>query len=174
MKRRVLTIVILIALLLSAASIALAKQPEPETVTVSVVSTNDFHGALYGRVHSWSNGDVVGSADYLTGYVNIVREENPDGVLWLDAGDSMQGTLISNSFDGASTIEAYNAMGVDAMAIGNHEFDWGVDVLQDRYDQAIFPFLGANIFYDKGNGNPMATHHERPEWVAIGFPFPLS
>jgi 2',3'-cyclic-nucleotide 2'-phosphodiesterase (5'-nucleotidase family) len=115
--------------------------------TISVVSTNDFHGALEGRVHSWSHGDVVGSADYLAGYLNIVREENPGGFLFLDAGDSMQGTLISNYFYGASTIEAFNEMGVDAMAIGNHEFDWGQDVLAEREHQAHFPFLAANLFY---------------------------
>jgi len=137
----------------------------PDTVTISIVSTNDFHGALYGSDHSWSHGDVVGSADYLTGYINIVREENPGGVLWLDAGDAMQGTLISNYFDGASTIEAYNAMGVAAMAIGNHEFDWGQEVLQDRYDQADFPFLAANIFYAKEKGNPNHGHGGRPHWA---------
>ncbi|NIS81981.1 MAG: bifunctional metallophosphatase/5'-nucleotidase, partial [Anaerolineales bacterium] len=101
---------------------------EPETRTVSIVSTNDFHGALVGRVHSWSHGDVVGGAEWLTGYINIVREENPGGVLWLDAGDSMQGTLVSNYFEGASTIEFFNEAGVAAMAVGNHEFDWGQDV----------------------------------------------
>jgi 2',3'-cyclic-nucleotide 2'-phosphodiesterase (5'-nucleotidase family) len=135
------------------------------TTTVTIVSTNDFHGALIGRVHSWSHGDVVGSADYLTGYINIVREENPGGVLWLDAGDSMQGTLISNYFYGLSTIEVFNAAGVDAMAVGNHEFDWGQEVLQDRYDQADFPFLGTNIFRAKRNGNPNHGHGGRPHWV---------
>lgn len=91
-----------------------AMAQDPETTTISVVCTNDFNGALVGRVHSWSNGDVVGSADYLTGYINIVREENPGGVLWLDAGDSMQGTLISNHFAGASTIDFFNEAGVAA------------------------------------------------------------
>jgi 2',3'-cyclic-nucleotide 2'-phosphodiesterase (5'-nucleotidase family) len=116
-------------------------------------------------VHSWSHGDVVGSADYLTGYINIVREENPGGVLWLDAGDAMQGTLISNYFDGASTIDFFNAAGVDAMAVGNHEFDWGQEILQDRYDQANFPFLGTNIFFAKKKGNPNHGHGGRPHWV---------
>lgn len=136
-----------------------------EFVTVSIVSTNDFHGALIGRVHSWSHGDIVGSADYLTGYINIVREENPGGVLWLDAGDSMQGTLISNYFWGASTIDFMNAAGVDAMAVGNHEFDWGQEILQDRFDQADFPFLAANVFFAKKNGNPNHGHGGRPHWA---------
>jgi len=112
-----------------------------------VVSTNDFHGALIGSTHSWSHGDVVGSADYLAGYINLVREEELSDVLLLDAGDIMQGTLVSNYFYGASTIDTFNKMGYDAVAIGNHEFDWGIEVLQDRIEQADFPFLAANIYY---------------------------
>jgi 2',3'-cyclic-nucleotide 2'-phosphodiesterase (5'-nucleotidase family) len=134
-------------------------------VKVTIVSTNDFHGALIGREHSWSHGDVVGSADYLTGYINIVRMENPGGVLWLDAGDSMQGTLISNYFEGASTIDVFNTAGVDAMAVGNHEFDWGQGVLLDRSKQADFPFLAANIFFAKKHGNPNHGHGGRPHWA---------
>jgi 5'-nucleotidase/UDP-sugar diphosphatase len=130
-----------------------------------VVSTNDFHGALVGSVQSFSHGDMVGGADWVAGYLNIVRQENPDGVLYLDAGDMMQGTLISNYFYGASTIDAFNHMGLAAMTIGNHEFDWGQEVLQARYDQANFPFLGANIFYKKDSGNPDEGHGGRPNWA---------
>jgi len=155
--------IVILALMLILPSAALAD--EPDLRTVSVVSTNDFHGALVGRVHSWSHGDMVGGAEWVTGYLNIVREENPGGVLFLDAGDMMQGTLISNYFDGASTIEAFNAMGVAAMAVGNHEFDWGQEVLQERYDQADFPFLGANVFFKKQEGNPDHGHGGRPHWV---------
>jgi 2',3'-cyclic-nucleotide 2'-phosphodiesterase/3'-nucleotidase len=155
----------IIGLMIAAMPALASPLTDDGTTTVTIVSTNDFHGALIGRVHSWSHGDVVGSADYLTGYINIVRAENPGGVLWLDAGDSMQGTLISNYFYGMSTIEVFNAAGVDAMAVGNHEFDWGQDVLQDRYDQADFPFLGTNIFRAKRNGNPNRGHGGRPHWV---------
>jgi 5'-nucleotidase/UDP-sugar diphosphatase len=155
--------IVLLVLTLILPTAALAD--DPDLRTVSVVSTNDYHGALVGRVHSWSHGDVVGGAEWVAGYLNIVREENPGGVLFLDAGDMMQGTLISNYFDGASTIEAFNAMGVAAMAVGNHEFDWGQDVLQDRYDQADFPFLGANVFFKKKDGNPEHGHGGRPPWA---------
>ncbi len=167
MRRKyfLLALSVAVVLTLLATPLAFAKPREPELVTVSVVSTNDFHGALVGRVHSWSHGDVVGGAEWVAGYVDIVREENPDGVLFLDAGDMMQGTLISNYFDGASTIDAFNAMGLAGMAVGNHEFDWGQDVLQDRYDQADFPFLAANVFFQKKPGNPDHGHGGRPHWV---------
>jgi 5'-nucleotidase/UDP-sugar diphosphatase len=154
------------AVTLLATPIAFAKPRRPELVTVSVVSTNDFHGALVGRVHSWSHGDVAGGAEWLAGYINIVREENPGGVLFLDAGDMMQGTLISNYFDGASTIDAFNAMGLAAMAVGNDEFDWGLDVLMDRMEQAEFPFLAANIFYPRAQGASGTYRHiDRPDWA---------
>jgi 5'-nucleotidase/UDP-sugar diphosphatase len=155
--------ILLLLLTLVLPSAALAEGPDLRTVTV--VSTNDFHGALVGSVQSWSYDDMVGGADWVAGYLNIVRQENPDGVLYLDAGDMMQGTLISNYFYGASTIDAFNHMGLAAMTIGNHEFDWGQEVLQERYDQANFPFLGANIFYKKDSGNPDAGHGGRPHWV---------
>jgi len=139
---------------------ALADGPDLRTVTV--VSTNDFHGALIGRVHSWSHGDVVGSSDWVAGYINVVRDkQGADEVLLLDAGDIMQGTLISNYFYGASTIDIYNEMGYNAAAIGNHEFDWGQDVLVDRVEQADFPFLAANIFYNDLGPAP----GERPDWA---------
>jgi len=155
--------ILFLVLILTLPAAALADGPDLRKVTV--VSTNDFHGALIGRVHSWSHGDVVGGAEWLAGYLNIVRDENPDGFLYLDDGDSMQGTLISNYFDGASTIEVFNAMGVAAMAVGNHEFDWGQEVLQDRYDQADFPFLAANVFFKKEHGNPDHGHGGRPHWA---------
>ncbi len=166
MRKRHLLLALSVAVILSllVTPLAFADDPDPYE-TITVVSTNDFHGALIGRVHSWSGDDVVGGAEWVAGYINIVRDENPDGVLLLDAGDIMQGTLISNYFDGASTIDAYNEMGYDAVAIGNHEFDWGQDVLADRVDQAEFPFLAANIFFQKKHGNPEHNHGGRPHWA---------
>jgi 2',3'-cyclic-nucleotide 2'-phosphodiesterase (5'-nucleotidase family) len=155
--------IVLLVLTLILPMAALASPPSPNANdnafyrTVTVVSTNDFHGALVGRVHSWSHGDAVGGAEWLAGYLNIVREEDIYGFLYLDAGDSMQGTLISNYFDGASTIDVFNEMDLDAMAIGNHEFDWGQEVLAEREDQARFPLLAANIFYEGTT--------TRPEWA---------
>ena len=153
------TLLVLAVILLVYSPVAFAEAPKERALykTITVVSTNDFHGALIGRVHSWSHGDVVGGAEWLAGYLNIVWEENPGGVLLLDGGDIMQGTLISNYFDGASTIEIYNEMGYDAAVIGNHEFDWGQEVLADREHQAHFPFLAANIFYKETD--------ERPDWA---------
>src|SRR5574341_527715 len=125
-----------------------------------------FNDTATTEIYTLSLHDAlpICSAEWLAGYINIVEQENPGGTLWLDAGDAMQGTLISNYYFGASTIDAFDAMGVQAMAVGNHEFDWTQAVLQERADQADFPFLAANVFYAKEHGNPNAGHGGRPHW----------
>lgn len=165
MRKRYLLLVLSVAVILSLLVTPLAFAGDPEPVTITVVSTNDFHGALIGRVQSWSHGDVVGGSEWVAGYINIVRDENPGGVLLLDAGDIMQGTLISNYFGGASTIEVYNAMGYDAVAIGNHEFDWGQEVLVQRMEQAEFPFLAANVFLKGKSERANWRSLSRPDWA---------
>jgi 5'-nucleotidase len=75
----------------------------------------------------------------------------------LDAGDEMQGTALSNATFGRGTIDAMNALGIDAAAIGNHEFDWSVDTLRARMSEAKYPFLSANI--------TIAARTARPDWA---------
>ncbi len=73
-------------------------------------------------------------------------------VLLVDAGDEMQGSLLSNIWQGVPVIDAYSTMGYNAATFGNHEFDWGQDVLAARTDEATYPYLSANIVVnDTGN-----------------------
>jgi len=66
----------------------------------------------------------------------------------------MQGSLLSNLQKGAPVTAAFNAMGVDVATFGNHDFDWGQVVLNDRTNQAAYPFVSANIVKnDTGNCN---------------------
>jgi 2',3'-cyclic-nucleotide 2'-phosphodiesterase (5'-nucleotidase family) len=65
--------------------------------------------------------------------------------LILSGGDVWTGPAISSWYDGQSMAEVMNLMGYDAAAIGNHEFDFGLDVLRERAAQSEFPFLSANI-----------------------------
>lgn len=130
---------------------------KPADFALNVVSTNDFHGALSGSAPSWAKGDRVGSLQWIAGYYNILRALNPGGVIVLDAGDEMQGTLESNYYFGESTIAGYNAMGVMAATFGNHEFDWGIPKLLERVAQANYPYVSCNIRL-KADGS-------RPEWA---------
>lgn len=107
---------------------------------LTVAASNDFHGHLEPNQRRRQGGSAA-----LGGWLTRERSRNPEGVILLDAGDAMQGTPISNLFEGRSTINVYNHLGYDALAVGNHEFDWGQDILKERIVQAEFPFLGANV-----------------------------
>jgi len=118
-----------------------------------VVGINDTHGALLSIpppkwVSSITKSDI-GGADWFAGWVNAIRADykaKGGEVVVLDAGDEFQGTLISNEFRGRSVTEVYNAIGLTASAIGNHEFDFGLPVLLERIAQAKYAVLAANIF----------------------------
>ncbi len=63
----------------------------------------------------------------------------------LAAGDMIQGNNWANLSQGESVIELMNLMRFDAMVVGNHEFDFGQEVLKKRISEARFPILGANV-----------------------------
>ena len=118
-------------------------QPEPgDLAEITVLHVNDLHGALYPKPEE---GGERGGAANLVGLIAHRRSEATGPVLLLDAGDAFQGTLISNSNQGQAVVEIMNLAGVDAMVPGNHEFDWGLDALRARIQQARYPFLAANL-----------------------------
>jgi 2',3'-cyclic-nucleotide 2'-phosphodiesterase (5'-nucleotidase family) len=140
--------------------------PAPATVTISIIGTNDLHGHLE-------------TLPRLGGYLaNLRRARARDGggVLLLDGGDMFQGTLESNLNEGAAVVRAYNALKYDAVAIGNHEFDFGPagpehtprtpaddprGALKARAAEARFPFLAANLV-DAATGARPAWPNLRP------------
>lgn len=115
-----------------------------------IIATNDFHGALEPRADA--SGVWRGGAAYVATAIDRTRREcAPDcETLLLDGGDLFQGTLASNLSFGRPVVEYYNRMGYAASALGNHEFDWGVDTLRARMRQARFGFFGANVRYTDG------------------------
>ena len=100
---------------------------------IVIMHTNDLHGQLLPR------DGVGGIAEIAT----IIRAAKPD--LILDAGDISTGTFLSDEFKGAPTIQAMNRIGYTSGTIGNHEFDFGQDVLRLRLDESKFPVLSANL-----------------------------
>src|SRR5260370_34602734 len=91
---------------------SVAQGPKAAPIRLTIVGTNDLHG--------W-----IGGLPTFAGYLSILRADNPGGTLLLDAGDLFQGTLAANLSEGAVVIDAYNYLGYQATAIGNHEFDYG-------------------------------------------------
>nr|MBA2626786.1 5'-nucleotidase C-terminal domain-containing protein [Gemmatimonadales bacterium] len=129
-----------------------------DSILLRVLAINDFHGALIPKTFSWSKGRLVGGAAALKATMDSAAAQC-DGcpVLRLDAGDEMQGTLESNLFYGRSTVDVFNRMGIQAAAIGNHDFDWSVDTLRQRMAESRYAWLSANIFD--------STTGRRPAWA---------
>lgn len=91
---------------------------------LTILGTNDIHGQAYGRDISLKNTSYsVGGYKLLSGAINILREEYKDSFLWFDAGDQFTGTVESIYTTGGLMVDFYNAMKVDSVAIGNHEWD---------------------------------------------------
>jgi len=121
------------------ALLAVAAPAAAETLTL--LHVNDFHGALQPSRSASALPEEGGAARLAA----LVRAERTPASLFLAAGDLMQGTNLSNLFAGRPVIEVFNLMGLDASAVGNHEFDNGQAALAERAAEAGFPFLAANI-----------------------------
>lgn len=122
-----------------------------------VVHTNDIHGRILPQPPRSGETRAAGGAAVLAAHFDSAAARFPGATIFLSAGDDMQGTAISNLSWGRATIAAFNAMGYDVAATGNHEFDWGQDTLRARMRESRFPWLAANL-YQAGTGR-------RAEWV---------
>ena len=117
---------VVVAVLLAGAVRAM-QRPVPDVagttnrVTLSIVGTTDLHGRVFP---SDGRGGVAQFGGYLRN-LRAARALDGGAVLLLDAGDTFEGGIASNLSEGALVVDAYNALGYDALAIGNHEFDYG-------------------------------------------------
>lgn len=118
----------------------------PDPITLTIFYTNDEHGWMAGV-------QPEQSAAHLAGRWRELQEElNSDHFLILSGGDNWTGPAISTWFSGEGMVEVMNAMQYDVSVIGNHEFDFGLELMQQRIAEADFPFLSANMRY-KGDGS---------------------
>ena len=125
-----------------------------DSTLLRVIAINDLHGALAPRVWPWSGNRPVGGVAALKTWIDSLARQCGCTSIRLDGGDEMQGTPISNFAFGRPVMGAFNRLGIDAAAIGNHEFDWGVDTLIAREHDAHYPFLSANITDSIGSARP--------------------
>ncbi len=102
-------------------------------VNFSILHTNDFHGNLQLA------GSNPGAARVAQKIADVRAAVGAENVLVFDAGDIMQGSLISNLQQGVPTFDYYRTIGYNAATFGNHEFDWGQAVLGERIAQAEAP-----------------------------------
>ena len=147
MKRHSLRLALLLAALLSAAASRAALK------TVVIYHTSDVHGQMFSRPAKWYKADPGRKeGGYAVLAQVLAREATP--YLLLDSGDIFQGTPEGNLTRGDASIAAMNALGYRAMAIGNHEYDYGEENLRRLSKEAAFPFLAANI-RRKADGEPV-------------------
>jgi 2',3'-cyclic-nucleotide 2'-phosphodiesterase/3'-nucleotidase/5'-nucleotidase len=129
-------------------SITAAAADNGDTV-INFVEITDTHGNIY----TTSNGKDQYKMAFLANTFNSMRTPGKNDLVVLSGGDMFQGTAVSNLLKGSPLIEAMNAMKFDAMALGNHEFDWGLDqVIQNgKLKNSDIPVLACNVF-DKKTG----------------------
>ena len=137
MKKKLLSLLLAAAMLLTLA--ACGESPvtgtdATATEPVVILHTNDVHGAIenYAKVAVLADRYAADGAY----------------VLVLDAGDYSQGDSTVSLSQGAAAIELMNMVGYDAAALGNHEFDYGYEVLKTNMASAQFPVLAANVLYN--------------------------
>ena len=110
-----------------------------------LVHTNDVHGRIVEEKGRDKTTSVVGDAKLAT-VIENERAKKDQTTVVLDAGDAFQGLPISNSTKGEARAEILNKMNYDAMAVGNHEFDFGLDEAK-KYKQILkFPLLSSNTY----------------------------
>jgi len=125
--------------------------------TVRVLETTDFHGAILGGTRDRRSQRPTGGSVGLAAAIERERAANPEGTVLLDGGDLFQGPMISNLQFGRPVVEQMNLLRYTAAAVGNHEFDWGVDTLTKRVREMRFAALAANMVERKTN--------KLPRWV---------
>ena len=158
---RALTLAVVLVLLFSQISLKVTAAPSQlpaNPVTFTILHTNDFHGQLEAASIDPNKISTPGMARTAKVINDIRTAKGAANVLLVDAGDQMQGSLLSNLGDGTATgkgtptIATFNAMGYQVATFGNHEFDWGQENLAKRTDEATYPYVTANIVKnDTGN-----------------------
>ena len=118
-----------------------ANSEKPNKV-IEIISFNDFHGSVL-------EGEKNVGAAKLTGIIKEYKEKAEESdiydVVIVSGGDMYQGASISNILEGEPVTAMLKEIGIVASAIGNHEYDWGVDKIKPWAEEVGFKFLAANI-----------------------------
>ena len=118
-----------------------AESPKSEEKDTVILHTNDVHGRIV------EEKGVIGDAKLAT-VIEQERAKTNQATLVVDAGDAFQGLPISNSSKGEARAKILNEMDYDAMAVGNHEFDFGLDEAKKYKEILKFPLLSSNTYVD--------------------------
>lgn len=120
-----------------------------KTKKFTILHSNDMHGDFLAEIKAGKK-ELIGGLALLSGYINKVRKEE-ENVLYVIAGDMLQGSLIDSEWKGLSTIEIMNWLSPDVVTLGNHEIDYGLPHLLFLEKVANFPIVNANLYIRKNN-----------------------
>lgn len=139
-RRTALALVLFITAIFSIA----AQEKTQCNIKVTLLQVNDVY--QFAPVDGGKSGGL-GRVLTLT---KSIREKNPN-TLFMMAGDTISPSVESITYKGAQMIEAWNAIGLDYATFGNHEFDFGPDVLVDRIKESKFSWIAANVIDTRTN-----------------------
>src|ERR1700732_2221938 len=137
---------------------AAQKEQARQSMTITLLDTTDSHGHIEPLDYYTNQPANLGLAKIAT-LVKTARAQAPDALL-LDCGDTTEGTPLAYYFARKNTskpnpeIVAFNAMNYDAMAVGNHEFNFGLDEMWKAKGESHFPWLAANVKQTYTSGIP--------------------
>ena len=132
--------------------------PQSDTVQLAVVATTDIHG----RVRGWDyvrDAEAPGGLSRAATILETLRARYADRVVLVDAGDLLQGNPFAHYYATEDrrrphpVMDALNALGYDAATPGNHEFDYGLELLARATGDATFSYVSANI--TRGGGDSL-------------------
>ena len=159
-KRRIVSVASVFVLLLILSGLSVVSQTSQQRVQIVVLGTTDLHGNLLPVDYYTDKPDNRGLAKVAT-LIKRVRKETPNVVL-VDSGDTIQGTPLAyyhnkkNNQPPNPMMLAMSALKYDSMTVGNHEYNFGLKVLEKARSEANFPWLSANT-YNKGTNE---THYK--------------
>ncbi|QEG38803.1 bifunctional metallophosphatase/5'-nucleotidase [Roseimaritima ulvae] len=148
------------------------EESRPPSAVITILHTCDFHGrhmpfvvgpgnatSQTGNPNQPENrfeheGEIGGFAALAAAVNKIRRERGEQNVLLLHAGDTFSDDLLGNLTQGEAIIRLMNAVGYDYMALGNHDFDYGVKQTRHLQQLATFPMRAANV-NDQETGGPI-------------------
>lgn len=160
---------------LSGGKISELEPQNPDLEHIVIFGTNDIHGTILPVPHKSREPEGKKSTEYtrgglaiMAGHIRLLRQRYGNRLLLLDAGDEFQGSIESNFREGAPMVQYFNAVGLTAAAIGNHEFDFGPlgpavvpqsnedprGALRARMQEAQYPYVAANLIDESTNRAP--------------------
>ena len=148
-KRRILSLVLAVVMAIGLTVPALAAEESKKTITI--LQTSDIHGMVTPFDYA-ANKPQKASMAHVAAIVKAERAKDPD-LLLLDSGDTIQANYIQNflSEEPIPIIDALNYLDYDAWTLGNHEFNFGFDVVNRAIRDFDGPVLGGNIYKKDGS-----------------------